>query len=209
MYTGAHFKVTDPTLIEEFLRTYSFATLINVVDNTPLVTHIPLELEVDNAQKMTLTGHMAKANPQWKSFKDGGKVVVLFRGPHTYVTSRWYDHVNVPTWNYIAVNLHGSIRLITEQEELMPMMETLMKKYESGPQALTMKSFPPDYLNKEMRGLVAFKITVNSVDANFKLSQNRHDADYLNIIHELEKRPDDDSRAVAHWMRKLRLHLER
>src|SRR5581483_1958683 len=136
-----------------------------------------------------INGHMARANKLWRAFDSTKEVLLIFGGPNTYISPTWYSHLNVPTWNYIAVHLYGTPRLI--------------KRYETKSD-YRLESLPRDFVEKEMRGTMGFQVKVTRVEANFKLSQNRNDEDYANVVRQLEARRDEQSVAVANEMRKNR-----
>lgn len=99
MYVPKRFKVTDTKEIWEFVKQHSFATLVTAEDNIPVATHLPVTVSrADDDYR--ITGHMAYANLQWKTFESVDDALVIFQGPHAYVSSTWYAHENVPTWNY-------------------------------------------------------------------------------------------------------------
>ena len=163
-----------------------------------MATHIPLELSEEGTK---LSGHISKGNPQGKDLPAAGEVLVVFSGPHTYISSSWYDHANVPTWNYIAVHVYGTIRLI-EGEELFHSLAQLMDKYEkNSADPVTVEKLTPAYMQQAMKGVTGFEINITRIEATQKLSQNRDRKNYTNIIHELDKRGDHDSTAIADAMR--------
>ncbi len=125
MYTPAHFKNENTEELREFIRHHGFAVLVSQVDKKLWATHLPLILKEDNK----LTGHVSRGNKQWKELSDSMEVLVIFTGPHTYISSSWYDHENVPTWNYEAVHVYGKVRVI-EGEELINSLRSLTNKYE-------------------------------------------------------------------------------
>jgi transcriptional regulator len=150
-----------------------------------------------------LTGHISKANPQWKNFANNSDVMVIFPGPHAYVSSSWYDHENVPTWNYIAVHVYGKIKII-EGEQLYNALKQLVNKYEHGSEhPVSIEKMSPQYVRQSIQGLVGFEIEITSIEAAYKLSQNRDRKNYVNVINELEKRGDHDSLSVAAEMKKI------
>ena len=102
MYTPDIYKNENQEEIKQFLQENSFGILINQMDGKLCATHIPLELDVNKDGKEILQGHIAKENPQWKGFKEDDTVLAVFSGPHSYISSSWYDHENVPTWNYLS-----------------------------------------------------------------------------------------------------------
>jgi transcriptional regulator len=200
MYVPKQFRNNDGSTINDFIRHHGFGILVSLSDSKMVATHIPLELSADETK---LTGHIAKANPQWKNFTSNAEVMVIFPGPHAYVSSSWYDHENVPTWNYIAVHVYGKIEII-EGEQLLQCLKQLVDKYETGSKHhVSVEKMSPEYVRKSIQGLVGFEITITSIEAAYKLSQNRDRKNYVNIISELEKRGDHSSHEVADEMRKI------
>ncbi|MAU16321.1 MAG: protease [Muricauda sp.] len=199
MYIPPHYNNHNIEEIKDFLRSNSFGILINIVDNKPWGTHIPLELETDGQGKDILVGHIAKANPQWQNFSDQSEVLCIFNGPHAYVSSSWYKEEEVPTWNYIAVHVYGSLTILTE-EETMESMHRLVYKYErDSKHPISLKNLSPKTLH-QVKGVVGFKILISDIQATYKLSQTRLD-DHHKIISELEERPDSGSKRIAGHMK--------
>ncbi|MBA2407058.1 MAG: FMN-binding negative transcriptional regulator [Chitinophagales bacterium] len=165
-------------------------------------THLPLELEKNEDGEKFLWGHLSRANPQWKSFKDNDEVMAIFLGPHTYNSSSWYDHVNVPTWNYIAVPMYGKVK-IAEGEKLREMLKPGV--YEAVSQKpVSVHTMPDAYVQKEMKGIVGFEIAIERIEAKWKLSKNRDAANYQQIISELEKLNNFNAQQIAAEMSKRR-----
>ena len=105
MYSPGHFQINDPETLTAFMREHSFATIVTHDGAVPHATHMPVLLDPDRGPQGTLVSHMARANPQWKHFADGREVLVIFTGPHAYVSPAWYATTPaVPTWNYTAVH---------------------------------------------------------------------------------------------------------
>jgi transcriptional regulator len=165
--------------------------------------HVPLYLTKNQDEKMVLEGHIAKENPLWRSFENNPEVLAIFSGSHTYISSSWYDHENVPTWNYTAVHVYGTIKIVDETAAIAALTR-LVDKYEQN------SKYPVQvekFLKKTMmqiRGIVAFEIEVNEIQAVKKLSQNRDDKNHQNIITELEASQDPQAIAVAKKMRQNR-----
>ena len=199
MFVPGYFKNTDVEEVKDFVRQHSFGILVSHTGEKLWGTHIPLELTDDGK---FLHGHISKGNQQWKNFRNDDDVMAIFTGPHAYVSSSWYDHENVPTWNYIAVHVYGKVRLI-EGDELYQALKNLLDRYEKGSvHRVSMESMTPDYVQKALLGLVGFEITITTIEAAYKLSQNRDQKNHGNIIRELEKRKDHDSHLVASEMKK-------
>ncbi|WKA57010.1 FMN-binding negative transcriptional regulator [Planococcus shenhongbingii] len=199
MFIPKHFKVSDFEEIREFVQHNSFGTLVTTRKGRPIATHLPLQL-VKEEEDYYITGHMAYGNPQWRTFEASEEVLVMFQGPHAYISSSWYEHENVPTWNYQSVHLYGSARILNE-EELKQDLTSLMQKYESHREnPVLWEKLSPSLLEKELKGIVGFKIQVKEIQAANKLSQNRNEGDYQNIVTKLYEENDVNSHQVAKVM---------
>jgi transcriptional regulator len=201
MYISKLYREEDRVKILEFLRKNEFATLVTYDGEKPTASHLLMEV-VEEGENFLVNGHMSRANPQWRTFDKNPEVLVIFHGPHTYISPTWYNHVNVPTWNYQAVHVYGSPRIV-EGGEYHAMLSRLIARHESGT-TYRMESLPQDFVEKQMNGTVGFQIKVTKIEANYKLSQNRDDEDYHNIIERLNERADEMSHQVAEAMEKQR-----
>lgn len=128
MYIPKFFKVTDYNEIIDFIQKNSFGIIVTTMENKPIATHVPLELH-KKGDDYYITGHLAINNPQWKTFDNENKVLIIYQGPHSYISASWYNHENVSTWNYQAVHVYGSAYIMTE-EELEEDLKLLLEKYE-------------------------------------------------------------------------------
>ena len=198
MYIPKLYREEDKEKILEFLKQNNFPALVTHDGEKPIATHLPVEVIEAEDGALTIVGHMSRANPQWKSFGEQ-EVLLIFQGAHTYISPRWYDHVNVPTWNYMMAHLYGKVRLV-EEDELYSLMSRLVQKHEVQT-SYNLESLPEDFVKKEMKGIVGFTVDVTRVEASYKLSQNRNDADHKNIVRELEGRGDEQSAGVAQTLR--------
>jgi transcriptional regulator len=201
MYTPPYSKNQNKQEIADFIRQNGFGVLINQLEGKPYATHIPMMLSEDGSK---ISGHLARGNKQWKNFDANPDVLAIFSGPHTYISSSWYDHENVPTWNYIAAHVTGQIKII-EGEELLESLKQLTDKYEKpSAKPFTVEGMSPGYLKKEMLGIVGFEISITNIEATYKLSQNRDKENYQRVITALEERKDNDSHEIAEEMKKRR-----
>ncbi|MDO9300811.1 MAG: FMN-binding negative transcriptional regulator [Anaerolineales bacterium] len=201
MYIPKLYREEDREEILKFLTQNNFPVLVTHDGEKLIATHLPVEVIESEDGALTVLSHMSRANPQWKTFGEQ-EVLLIFQGAHTYISPRWYDHVNVPTWNYTMVHLYGKIRLV-EGDELYSLLGNLVKKHEAST-SYSLEGLPQDFAKKEMHGAVGFAMDITRVDAGYKLSQNRNDEDQENIIRELEKRGDDNSTGVAKSMKEKR-----
>jgi len=202
MYISKLYREEDRGKILEFLRQNEFATLVTYDGEKPTASHLLMEV-VEEGEKLFVNGHMSKANPLWKTFEKNSEVLVIFQGPHTYISPTWYNHVNVPTWNYQAVHVYGSPRIVTDHGETYNLLKNLIERNEADSQ-YRLETLPPDFVAKEIKGIVAFQVEVTRIEANYKLSQNRDDEDYHNIVSRLEEREDEMSHGVAEAMKEKR-----
>lgn len=197
MFVPHLFRNTSAEEVKSFITANAFAILVSQSSNKIIGAHIPLLLTDDGEY---LEGHISRGNPIWKTFEDQ-EVLCIFQGPHAYISSSWYDHINVPTWNYIAVHVYGTAKII-EGEVLFESLERLVNKYEaSSKNPMTMERMTRAYVEKEMKGLVGFQIKINSVEAAYKLSQNRDSKNHEAIIEQLNELGDPQSKAIAAAMK--------
>jgi transcriptional regulator len=199
MHIPKLYREEDREKVLEFLRQNEFATLVTYDGEKPTASHLLMEV-VEDGEKLFVNGHMSRANPLWKTFDKNPEVLVIFQGPHTYISPTWYNHVNVPTWNYQAVHVYGKPRIVTEDDEARTLLKGLIARHEANSQ-YRLETLPQDFVEKEIKGIVAVQIEVTRIEANYKLSQNRGDEDYHNIVKRLEERTDELSHGVAQAMR--------
>ncbi len=201
MYTPDEYKNENRTEMLEFIQKNPFGILVLNDGEKPVATHIPMMIKEVNGQTV-LNGHISKENEQGNLFHDSSSALAIFQGPHAYVSSSWYSHDNVSTWNYIAVHVYGKIKVMTELE-LYEHLIQLTNKMEAG--SHTPKNFEnisPKVIRENISGVTGFIMTVEKIESGFKLSQNRNETDHKNIISELEMRDDAGSKAIAGEMRK-------
>ena len=203
MYVSHFYREEDLKKVADFVREHDFATMVLSQDNIPVASHLLMDFETSPDGTWLVSGHMARANKLWRAFDSTKEVLLIFGGPNTYISPTWYNHLNVPTWNYIAVHLYGAPRVIASGPELEEILARLIKRYETQSD-YRMETLPADFREKEMRGIVGFQVKVTRVEANFKLSQNRKDEDHANVIQKLEARGDEQSLAIANEMKKNR-----
>lgn len=201
MHIPKLYREEDREEILKFLKKNNFPALVTHDGEKLIATHLPVEIVELGEDKLAIYSHMSRVNPQWKSFGDQ-EALLIFQGPHTYISPTWYDHVNVPTWNYMNIHVYGKARVV-EAEELRSTLERLVEQHE-GHSDYRMQTLPEGYADKEMKGAIGFVVDVTRIEAGYKLSQNRNDKDHENIIKELELRGDAESAGVAEGMRRNR-----
>jgi transcriptional regulator len=202
MYIPEIYLNENQAEIEQFIHENGFGILVNQTKGKLWATHIPLLLENKNDQQI-LVGHISKLNPQADSFKTNDDVLAIFSGAHSYISSSWYDHENVPTWNYLAVHVYGKVKLHS-YEQSVEALKSLVDKYELKSKNPVKVENLSEKTMREAHGIVSFEIEITRIESVKKLSQNRDNKNYKNIISELEKTNENQSIEVAKAMKKNR-----
>lgn len=202
MFIPKLYKSEDYNVMREIIRENSFALLISSVDKIR-ATHSMMLLNEDDPENIYIETHISRANPQAKTLKNEDEVLCDFLGAHTYISSSWYDHINVSTWNYEAVQIYGKVELMNHNE-LYQHLDKLTSKYESFQQCpMMVKDMGKDFIEKEMKGAFGLKIIPTEIFIKQKLSQNRKENDFQNIISKLEK-GDENGKQIAKKMKLLK-----
>ncbi|MCA8990352.1 MAG: FMN-binding negative transcriptional regulator [Planctomycetaceae bacterium] len=204
MYIPPAFKEDDPQRIVEFLRQHPFATLISTNGAAPIASHVPLlHIPGTGDKPSKLMGHVARANPQWQQFESGTSVLAIFHGPHAYISPNWYEaEVAVPTWNYAAVHVYGTPALMTSQEDLWNQLQTMVETFEANHPQPWQLQLPGDVQEKLLDMIVGFEIEITHIEAQFKLGQNRSQADRLRMLGHLESSDHPSNQAVTRLVRR-------
>jgi transcriptional regulator len=208
MYIPNYFQVTNIDEIIEFIEFNSFATMVTTKKGKPIASHLPLRLQ-KHGEDYYITGHMAYGNPQWRTFETYDDVLVIYQGPHGYISSSWYGHENVPTWNYQAVHVYGQASILGEEELKQDLIELLEKYEKQRENPVLWDRLSPQLLESQLKGIVGFKIKVQDIQAAFKLSQNRNEEDYHNIVGKLQEEENLNSQQLAEVMKRRIKDLKR
>ncbi|WEA72081.1 FMN-binding negative transcriptional regulator [Bacillus paralicheniformis] len=201
MYIPKYFKVENVDEILDFVQKNSFGTIVTTEQEKPIATHLPLGFN-KKGDDYYITGHVSFGNPQWRTFETCQDVLVMFQGPHAYISSSWYGHEDVPTWNYQAVHIYGQASIL-ERDELIEELTIMMGKYEKHREnPILWDNLSPQLLERQLKAIVGFKIKVEDIQAAYKLSQNRNDTDYMNIIDQLQNEGDPHAEQLAAVMKK-------
>jgi transcriptional regulator len=185
MYSPPYNQVEDRAEILAFMRANNFPILVTGVGGNIVASHLPALVE-EEGKEIRIDMHMAKNNPQWKEFFDD-EVLLVFHGPHAYVSPRWYeDKERVPTWNYAAVHAYGLPRIVSDRQEKEKNQRRLVQFMD--PQWLPKHdALSPKYVDMMLEGIVNFEIKVTRLETRWKLSQNRSRREMELIAAELEK----------------------
>ena len=208
MYQFSYFKEKDKQVILEFIENHPFGFLTgSFLSGGQVATQIPILLEVKN-DELYLQGHIMKKTDHHKAFIENPNALVVFTGPSTYVSASWYSNPHIgSTWNYMSVHISGQMRFMSD-EDLTRFMKKLTLKFEKGntESQTIFENLPPEYLNKMMPAIAGFEIKADKIDNVFKLSQNRDEKSYLNIISQLEAQ-GGNSALIAQEMQKRKSEL--
>jgi transcriptional regulator len=189
----------DRSTILAFMKANPFAVLVSNVEGVPFATHLPLLIDEAGDQIM-VQGHMAKANAHWKSMREGEESLVIFHGPHAYISPSLYENrESVPTWNYAAVHLYGEPTLFTDEASLRATLHRMINTFESSYMA-QWSELSEQYQSQMMKHIVGFDIKVKRLEAKFKLSQNRTKGEQAQVIQSLNQSEDSNVSGVAHLM---------
>lgn len=204
MYTPSAFKVEEIEQLQAFMKEFSFATLVSAVDGCPVATHLPFVVRPSDGQLGTLVAHMARANPLWSSWTPDTEVLVIFTGPHAYVSPSWYEHkVAVPTWNYSAVHAYGKPKLISDLDALSSLVVGQTEHYERQENSRWDRALMGDLLPPLLKAIVGFTIEIERIEGKFKFNQNRSSRDQDGVAHALHRSGCPFKRSVASFMRTL------
>lgn len=200
MYTPRSYRNESLPDLHAFIRRYNFATLFTHSGGESFVTHVPFMIDPERGAFGTLIAHVAKANPHWRAFEGAAPSVVVFAGPHAYISPAWYDdQVTVPTWNYTVVHATGVPRLVTDESILRAMVMRLVDTHEA-PLGHPWDVSKAD-LETDIKGIVGFEIPIDRIEGKFKLNQNRSRADQEGVVRALETSADPSEREIARLMR--------
>ena len=201
MYIPNSFREDDHSLLHDLMRQHNFGILVTQRDGTPFATHLPFLLDAERGPHGTLLAHMARANPQWRDFAAGQAALVIFQGPHAYVSPSWYEVApSVPTWNYAVVHAYGVPRIVEDRSALYQMLKTLVDTHESTFERPWPMELPEDYLDKMMHAIVGFEIAITRLEGKLKLSQNRGENDRRHVAEALAASGDPLGEGVAKMM---------
>ncbi len=199
MYVPLSFSESDLPVLYDFIESHSFGLLVSK-DAELSATHLPFLLDRHAESHGRLIGHMARANPQWNQ-ADGEKVLVIFSGPHAYISPSWYEAENVvPTWNYVAVHVYGTFRVVEDRTAVVKIVQDTVRHYEqSMPQPWSLDP-ASDLLNQLVPMIVGFEIDIERIEGKWKLSQNHTRQRQERVIQGLLGAADPGAKAMAHLM---------
>jgi transcriptional regulator len=197
MYIPAAFQETDRDRLHAFIEGHSFGLLVSTLGGQLFATHLPLLLDRAGG---CLLGHVAKANPHWRGL-DGQEVLVVFSGPHAYISPALYeaDHV-VPTWNYVAVHAYGMCRLVEDPAALEDILKQMVAVYEGARANPWSLDTATAYFRKMAQAVVGLRVEVSRLEGKWKLNQNHPPERREKVRRALEQSADQNEQAIARLM---------
>ena len=208
MYNLPYFKEGDQDVVLKFMRDHPFVFLTGVnEENKPVATQVPVFIDEKDG-KLFLTGHIMRNTDHHKAFEQNPNVLAVFTGPHVYVSGTWYSNPQqASTWNYMSVHAKGAIRFGNE-EDLIAILKRLTLHYENNNTASTtiFDNLPSEYTGPLMKAIVAFEVEITAIENVFKLSQNRDEKSFQNIMSKLNEQ-GRDGKFIAEEMKKRQQQL--
>lgn len=205
MYIPKHFEENRVEVLHRFIQAHPFGALVVPTMNGLEANHLPFELGEERG-RFLLRGHVARANPLWREVVPHREALVIFQGPHAYITPSWYPSKAeggkaVPTWNYAVVHAHGPLRIHQDREWLRAHLERLTRRHESGrDDPWEVADAPADFLETLIGAVVGIELEINRLVGKWKLSQNRAAPDIAGVISGLAGESDLGAKALAEFM---------
>ena len=187
MYLPVHFAEPRVEVLQEAFRTAGLVTLVTSGANGLDASHVPMLIDREPPPLGRLLGHVARANPQWHTTPSHSAALAIFLGPDAYVTPSWYPSKGdtgrvVPTWNYLAIHAHGTVRFFQDRERLLDLVTRLTDRQEQArPHPWKVSDAPEDYVDGLLKGIVGVEMTITRLEGKWKASQNRSDADRRSV----------------------------
>ncbi|MEI7735573.1 MAG: FMN-binding negative transcriptional regulator [Ferruginibacter sp.] len=196
MYKFSYYTEPDTEKVMAFIKANAFATVIGIGDNAPVATQVPLTIENKDG-KLFLQGHIMRKTDHHLAFEKNKQVLVVFTGPHCFVSAGWYSNPQVgSTWNYMTVQAKGTLSFLDEAGTYNA-VKVLSDNYTGTNVAGSFDSLSKEYIDQMMKAITGFSIEVEYMEHTFKLSQNRDLESQKNIITQLQQRGDANSLMIA------------
>jgi transcriptional regulator len=206
MYTPKAFEVTDLPTLHAAMKQSELATLVTTTTHGLVATHLPLLLDETRGEYGTLTGHVSRANLQWRETDPEAEALIIFLGPDAYISPSWYPAKQetgrvVPTWNYAAIHVYGRLTFFDDPERLRTVVTELTRKHEAAfPAPWQVTDAPAAYIDSQLKAIVGFECRILRIEGKQKFNQNRSLEDRLGVIEGLRELEDERKIQVAELM---------
>lgn len=206
MYTLNHFKEDDHHKLQQYIRDYSLGLLVVADDGGIEANHLPFHLNPEEGSLGYLQCHLARSNPVWQRLRDGARVLVVFQGPNAYVSPSWYPTKAetgrvVPTWNYLAVHVQGTVRVIEDPSWLKRHLHQLTDQHEAGMAVpWSVDDAPADFTARLLDAIVGVEIRIETLTGKLKASQNQPERNRMGVKARLEAGEGPGDKAMAQFI---------
>jgi transcriptional regulator len=209
MYVPANFKQDQVPVLHKAIRGSGLATLVTSGADGLIASHVPMLLDAEPGPYGTLRGHVARANPHWRSVAPGGEALAMFMGPDAYITPSWYETKRqtgkvVPTWNYVAIHAYGPVEFFDDPDRLLAIVTELTRTHEgkrAAPWAVS--DAPSDFVRGQLKGIVGFALPITRLEGKWKMSQNRPAEDRAGVIEGLAREGGPAEQEVSRIVREV------
>jgi transcriptional regulator len=210
MYIPSHFQQQDRATLHELIREHPLGTLVTLGSEGLNANHVPFELDVAAGPHGILRAHVARSNPVWKELSGATEPLVIFQGKSAYISPNFYpskqvDGRAVPTWNYMAVHVHGKARVIDDPAWMRGFLAGLTSRHEAGAgmaQPWRIDDAPEDYIDKLLRVIVGIEIDITRIEGKWKVSQNQSAENRAGVVQGLHDRGGEDANRMAEAVRR-------
>ncbi len=206
LYTPRHFREDRTDVLHAAIRDFPMAQLVTFGETGLEATPLPLLLDLADGGQGALLGHVARANPQWKTADRSVEALAIFSGPDAYISPGWYETKRqtgkvVPTWNYVTIQVRGRISFVEEPQELLEIVRRLTELHENGRDApWAVADAPADFIASQLRAIVGLRLEITEITGKWKMSQNRSEADRAGVIEGLRAEGAPAADAVAEFV---------
>ncbi|MEP0005735.1 MAG: FMN-binding negative transcriptional regulator [Balneola sp.] len=198
MYTPSSFKEENPDVLFDLIEEHNFGIIFSQHQDQPEATHLPFLVHRQKGKHGTLIAHFAKANKHWEKLDEAKDVLVVFQGPHSYISPAWYvNRAEVPTWNYATVHVFGKPKVIEDAAELNKMVKELTHFHEDQENTgWKLDEVPEKDYNTDLKAIVGLEIEISKMEGKFKFNQNKPDKDQKSVIAKMEDLGREDISAI-------------
>jgi transcriptional regulator len=203
MYNPPHFQEERTDVLQQLIREHTLAAVVTMGPEGLIANHVPLILDAEAGALGTLRGHVSRMNPQWRDSLPHIAALAIFQGPSAYITPSWYPSKEqtgrvVPTYNYVVVHAHGSLKTYEDPELLLRNVRALTELHEASfAERWSVDDAPADFIREQLKGIVGIEIPISRLEGKWKVSQNRVPADRQGVIDGLRSAGDVKSLAMA------------